>query len=88
MEESSTYRWIIEQGMQRGAVQELRKTLLLQGKKLFHGVPAAARAAVESIEDLGRLEQLSLQLLDAESWQELLDLPEPAPRPARRKPKS
>jgi predicted transposase YdaD len=88
MEESSTYRWVMEQGRQEGARRELQKTLLLQGNKQFQGTPRAVKAAIEAIADLARLEELSVRLLDAASWEELLGLPQPARRSTRRKPKS
>lgn len=84
MEESTTYQAILEEG----AVRELRKTLLRQGHKRFEATPAAVKTAIMAITDLERLEELSVRLLDAASWEELLDLPEPARRSTRRKSKS
>lgn len=58
------------------------------GHKQFQNTPRSVKAAIEAITDLARLEEFSLRLLDAASWQELLDLPEPVRRSARRKAKS
>ena len=88
MEESSTYQWVLEQGRQEGARRELQKTLLLQGNKQFQGTPRSVKAAIQAITDLARLEELSVQLLDATNWEELLGLPQPARRSTRRKSKS
>jgi predicted transposase YdaD len=61
------------EGRAEGAVVEARKLLLLQGESRF-GRPADAkvRAALESIQDVAQLEALSLRLLTAANWQELL----------------
>jgi hypothetical protein len=83
MEESVTYQAIIakgiakgvEKGFREGAVQELKKALLLQGRELFGEPTAAIKAAIEGIDDLGRLEGLSVRLVRVKSWEELLDLP-------------
>ncbi len=76
MEESVTYQAILQEGMAKGeakGVQEgKRKTLLLQGSKLF-GVPSSdVTATIEAIESTEKLDQLLLRLLDAASWEELL----------------
>jgi predicted transposase YdaD len=85
MEESVTYQAIIAKGEQRGALREARKMLLLQGREQFgEPPPPEATATIEAIDDLERLEQLSLRVLRATSWQELLDLPRPAPRRRKR----
>jgi predicted transposase YdaD len=88
MEESTTYQWVLEQGRQEGARRELQKTLLLQGHKQFQGTPRSVKATIEAITDLARLEELSVRLLDAASWEELLGLPEPARRSTKRRPKA
>jgi hypothetical protein len=72
MEESVTYQEIIRKGAERGAIEELRKVLLLQGRKRFGPPTPATKAAVESITDLERLESMSERLLDVNSWAELL----------------
>jgi hypothetical protein len=72
MEESTTYMAILEKGAVRGALREIRKTLLLQGTKRFGPPTPTAAATVEAMDDIDRLEQLSLRLLDVGSWEELL----------------
>jgi predicted transposase YdaD len=90
MEESTVYQAIIEQGIARGEIkgrrEEARRMILLQGTKRF-GPPAAdVTAALEAIDDLERLEELQLKLLDVASWPELL--PPTRRRSSRRKPSS
>jgi predicted transposase YdaD len=83
MRESVTYQAILEEG----ALAELKKILLLQGESSHLGRPSAAiRAAVGAINDLGRLEAMSVRLLQAENWQDLLQEPA-APPPPRRGPR-
>jgi predicted transposase YdaD len=71
MEESVTYQATIARGEAKG----IRKTLLNQGRKRFGEPDAPVKAALDAITDVERLEQLSIRLLGANSWQELLDLP-------------
>ncbi len=86
MEESTTYQAIIAKGeargLKKGAVEALRKVLLLQGHDNFGKVAGArAKAAIEGINDLEELERLMVRLLHVQSWEELLSLPA---KPARR----
>jgi predicted transposase YdaD len=82
MKESVTYQAIIEEGEARGEAKgkaegeasEARKILLLQGRKRFGDPPAEAAAALEGLTDVSKLEELSVRLLQASSWQELLGL--------------
>jgi hypothetical protein len=71
MEESSTFRYIVSKGM----VQEAKRFLIRQGRKRFGSPDAQTEAAIEAITDVEQLEQLSEQLLDVSSWQELLTPP-------------
>ncbi len=87
MEDSVTYQAIIrkgflqgflqgfQQGFQQGALQEAKETLLRLGPKRFGEPQAATVAAVEAIDDLGRLKRLRSSLLDAASWEDLLATP-------------
>ncbi len=68
MMESTTYRGILEEG----AIKELRKTLLRQGRIKFGAPDEATKAAIQSLTNLRRLERLSEQMLSASSWAELL----------------
>jgi hypothetical protein len=68
MRESTTYMAIIEEGR----MEEAKTIVLRQGTKRFGPPPADARAAIEALTDLERLEALTDRLLDVESWDELL----------------
>jgi len=72
MEESTTYQYILEKGAEKGAIKEARQTLLRQGTKKFGLPEPAAKAQLEGIEDLDRLHDLELRILDVPNWQELL----------------
>jgi hypothetical protein len=72
-------------GVTRGAVNEARKVLRIQGDEAF-GLPDERTAAlIEQIDDLPRLEELLRRLLTSRSWQELLGEPTPKPRSRRRR---
>jgi hypothetical protein len=68
MRESDTYLAILDEGR----LEEAQTILLLQGEKRFGPASEAVKAALEAIGDVGRLNQLLVQLLDATSWQQLL----------------
>jgi predicted transposase YdaD len=72
MEESATYQAIVRRGREEGRAEGARRLLLLQGEAKFGPPDAAARAALESIDDLARLEELGVRLMSAGSWQEVL----------------
>jgi hypothetical protein len=80
MEESTTYQAIIR----KGRLSEVRHILFLQGQKLFGPADDAATAALNAIDDVQRLEELSERILDVDSWQELLN-PTRHPRRSRRR---
>jgi predicted transposase YdaD len=92
MEESTTYQEIVrrgrelgrKEGREEGRTEEARKILLRQGEKKFGPPDAAVWAAIESIVDLARLEDLTDRLLSVDSWQELLP-PQGQPRRSRRR---
>lgn len=75
MEESNTYQAIIQKGMRQGELHEIKRIMLLQGRKRFGEPPLEIPAALEAIEDLEFLEPLSEHLLDVASWEELLATP-------------
>jgi predicted transposase YdaD len=80
MEQSVTYQAIVRRGREEGRAEEARRFLLLLGESKF-GVPdATTRGEIESIDDLGRLEELGVRLINVSSWQELL-----AAQPQRRR---
>lgn len=72
MEESVTYQAIIRKGVAQGARENAREILFLLGEKQFGPPNPAVVEAINSITDLQRLRQLSLRVLEAKSWQELL----------------
>jgi predicted transposase YdaD len=88
MKESVTYQAILEEGREvglelgreigreegreEGRVQEARALLLRLGERRFGPPSAEVQAAVAAVATVERLEALSEQLLDAESWEELL----------------
>lgn len=88
MEESMTYQAIltkgeakgIAEGWKQGALEQLRKTLLLLGGDRFGAPSARAAAAVEAIEDIDRLQELAVRVLHATGWEELLGSPRRPPR--------
>jgi hypothetical protein len=64
-----------EKGREEGyrtALEVVRKTLLRLGRKLLGEPPAAVVSALEAIDDMERLEQLSERLPDVGSWEEFL----------------
>jgi predicted transposase YdaD len=68
MEESATYQYIVS----KAALKEAKKFILFLGRDRFGSPDAEATAAIESINDLERLEQMGHRLLAVSSWQELL----------------
>jgi predicted transposase YdaD len=80
MEQSSTYQALVR----RSRAEEARRMLLLQGETKFGPPDAATRAALESLDDLARLEELGVRLMIASTWQELLASPTPVPARRRR----
>ncbi len=88
MKESSTYQAILEEGRTEGiarglavgAVTEAKKVLRLLGDEAFGSPDAATAAAIERLDDLGRLEDLLRRVRTAGSWRELL-----GPSPGRRR---
>lgn len=85
MEESVTYQAIIRKGEERGVRIGEQRALLIQGTEWFGAPAAAIRAAIESIADSARLEQLLVRIREVNSWEELLA--EPAKPKARRRKK-
>jgi predicted transposase YdaD len=88
MKESATYQAILEEGRQQGreegrtegAVAEARKALRLIGDGAFGEPDARTAAAIERLDDLGRLEEFLKRVRSAGSWKELLGPPAPRRR--------
>jgi predicted transposase YdaD len=68
MKESTTYQAILREGR----VEEALAILLRLGNRRFGPPSDEARAALEAITDIERLEALTERVLDVESWDELL----------------
>src|SRR5262249_1589190 len=93
MKESVTYQAIIEKGMAKGLakglakgeLEEARKILLLLGRSHLGEPSSEAIAAVNAVTDVQKLEELTVRLLRATSWHELLGLNGPGRRGRGRK---
>jgi hypothetical protein len=68
MRESDTYQAILDEGR----IESLQQTVLRLGRKRFGEPDEAVRREVLGITDLVRLAQLTEDLLDVSTWQELL----------------
>ena len=75
MRDSDTYMMIIDEGREVGREEEAKSVILRQGKKRFGAADEAITTKLSAITDLERLHRLQEYLLDAASWQELLDTP-------------
>lgn len=84
MKESSTYQYILQEGLDKGLKEGLdkgreqgraegeRKMLLVMGSKRLGEPDAKTKEALEQVTALPQLEQLAARLFEVESWQELL----------------
>lgn len=81
LEESTTYQYLLH----TGALRHAQKNLLRQGRERFGNLPTKVKTAIQAIDDVDRLDELSLRLLRADSWDELLELSPPRPRRRRQK---
>jgi predicted transposase YdaD len=100
MKESTTYQAILREGLEEGrkegrkagwkegALAEARKALLIVGERRLSAPDQRVRAALESIQDVARLEEMIGRVDDAASWQELLGHSAPRRRNGRRRPPS
>ena len=93
MKESTTYQAILregreeglQQGREEGTVAEAKRILVLVGEDRFGPLDARIKAALESITDLRRLEELCLLAQHVDGWHALLGLSEPRRRNGRRR---
>ena len=80
MEESTTYQALLERGEKKGMetgvgkgrIAEAREIVIRLGSKKFGSPTRTIRSKVEREADLSRLNAMIDQLLEAESWSELL----------------
>ncbi len=83
MEDSVTYQAIIEQGKalgksigeSAGRLAGEKRVLLLAGERLWGPADPRTQAALDAIQDLGRVEEMALRLKTAQGWQDLLKPP-------------
>jgi len=75
MRESDTYQAILDEGRAEGRAEGAQRLLLRQGRKRLGEPDEATRHALEGINDLDRLDRISERLLEASTWQELLQTP-------------
>jgi predicted transposase YdaD len=89
MEESTTYQAILRRGLQEGREEgrrmEARRILFLTCEKHFGAPDASSQAALESIQDVDRLEDLIARASSAAGWHDLLEQPPPRRRDGRRR---
>jgi hypothetical protein len=71
MHESDTYLATIDEGREK----QLKKDIQRLGKRRFGPADQTCESALQGITDLERLERLLARILDATSWQDLLDTP-------------
>jgi hypothetical protein len=69
VEDSTTYQYIVEQGVLRG----VRAILLEQGASRFGAPTENVKVAIQELEDLTRLRRMCLRLFTATSWNEVLE---------------
>jgi hypothetical protein len=73
MKESTTYQAILREGAAEARLEQTKRLLLRQGRKRFGQPKASVKSKIEAIADLAQLERLSDRILDANSWDELID---------------
>ena len=71
LEESSTYQGLLE----KGAMRSHKQILLRLGRKRFGAPDATTETAIQSIQDMDRLDRLIDAFQAVGSWQELLATP-------------
>ena len=72
---SSIERLAMEEGLAKGEANALQKTVLRLGKPRIGKPSKQVVRAIEAITDRERLERLTEKVLQAATWQELLDTP-------------
>jgi hypothetical protein len=71
LKDSSFYQVMLKEGRE-GEIRGARRLLIRLGRIRFGRLPKVVRAAIESIDDLERLEHLGERVLTATSWDDLL----------------
>ena len=83
MRDSDTYMAILEEGLEeglekgleKGRADEAKSVILRQGQRRFGAANESTTTELSAIADLERLHRLEDRMLDATSWQDLLDTP-------------
>lgn len=75
MRESVTYQAIVEEGIEKGRLEEARKLLLDLGAERLGWPGNEVEAAIGEITDVERLRHMGRRLLHVSTWQELLATP-------------
>lgn len=73
MQESSTYMAILEEGIEKGTKETLTETILRLGTKRFGEPKEDLQKRLRDNQDTKKLEDLTDKILDAKSWDELLE---------------
>ena len=71
MRDSDTYLYILDEGR----MDEVKKLILKLGPKWMGAPGESARAALDGITDLERLERMAGRLGDVQRWEDLLAVP-------------
>jgi hypothetical protein len=74
--DSSFYQVLLKEGMEKGRITEAQQLLFRLGRLRFGRIDKATDSAIEAIDDLKRLRRLSVRILTATSWVDLLAEPE------------
>ncbi len=72
MKESSYYQGILADGMAEGMARGERRAVVRQGTQRLGPPDPAVLARLDAVDDLAELDRLSLAVLTAGSWAELL----------------
>lgn len=79
LEDSATYQLIhkkgVAQGVAQGVIQEAQALILRLGAKRLGVPPAEVEVAVRAVTDHARLERMADRVLDATTWDEILNTP-------------
>jgi len=71
MHESDTYLMILDEGAEKA----LKEMILRLGEAQVGAPDESVKAQLNGVKDLERLKRMTLKLLKAASWQEILDTP-------------
>jgi predicted transposase YdaD len=72
MKESAMYELILEEGLEKGKIEEARQVVRRLGERRLGPMSPAIQARIEAISDLGRLHSLQDRVLEVSSWDELM----------------